>query len=577
MEHFQDAASLTGDKIELIQHKYSARETPIAPGELYEIWLSLQQSADLAKGEGLDLGNLCLHTNRPLGPDALKVVEASQKAQPHDEFSRKEYKDERGKKRFKNRSVKLSQEYGKTLKDIVLKPVDICFLHHRLESAANEFGVKPGRETSEAVDRAIALLLRISGKPVPRQITSGQLESAFVDCPAPRKLCSASVKSTMEKDLKANFKSSGFDGELVPRDAGAVIDALHTSALVVLYGKGGRGKTVTALSCLSRQIEAKEDFPPPFVAFESADKVGGQFLAELFGKWRNSRRNIIQEAISETVERLCRACNSNTGTPTLMLSLDGLDELTTEDERRHVLELLSHFRDEDQRCREEQTEPVVKLIVTCREQDEIDLWINRSGMPLEWVPQKIEIIDLVEAEVLRSTRSLFPQTLRRWFDSLQAPRFGDNEPVGPIRRAGTAEIDQRMRRSLLHPPILGCFRHLEHDLALAALEGKEPGCEALSKLYVNWFVHKAWRRKHRIDPAHCRDALRLLATKTNLELGEFQYSTDWKDPIKELVGETTARNLFSEAISSGLIESERRNVWAWSHPLCLLSLLENDS
>ena len=493
-------------------------------------------------------------------------------------------------------------QYREIFDELHCKLLDEGQFREVLTREARRFGILE-HECSDAADRMLTMLSNKAASLVNRRVTAAELEGELAGFRCPRRLRARNVLRAMLRHIGEEAEHVG-----VPVDEKTLLRAnlVHNPvfsrrALVIIWGPGGTGKTVTAFQVLRRRIATSEEPPPPFVASARAEELRSAWVAETVSGWRNSPKpDHRQESIDTAIDRLLVASPSDG--PVLLLTLDGVDELRTAADHHAVLSLIRWFHRCDQECLAARTLPRAVLIVTCRDRNEVSEWIATGGFSAPVDEETLLRVDrFASAEICELARRTVETSVADRIE-LTASRIEDSDwnvsfltsPSSWLAQQGASEVrfvrsaegavrDRAARfdlgesreparpqvcEALRDPSLWRCFVDLgDERIHHAVLDGEPEALKKLSALYIKWVCWKAENRRYSVHRDMARLVLRSVAIGFAEPWRTGSRVVHWIQPACSLAGcsPTDAIQMFKESESIGLIERVDEDHWKWRH------------
>jgi hypothetical protein len=523
----QDAAAVQPNQVELIQFKFSENADTISPSEFADILRALQLSETQVGGGGPTV-TWKLITNRDLGKRTKAL-------------------------RNKLRGVKLAttttadaaliRKSGLRCAHEMRKPAD---LHANLERRAKSFGVT---DVSSAKMHVNGYLLGLIEEPEGGRIVDRKnLEEHLAGFPNPRSMRPDEFNSFAKNDLARIIQEleGGPIDDMVPRRAVQELFEIPGLAIAVVTGHGGCGKTRSVLKALYDSLSQRKWLAG---ALMPGHYPKAESFELLVNRWR-SEAQIDPENFGKCWKRI-RAASSEFERPIIVLSLDGIDEVaSTDSEKRNAEELIAHFRQVAS-----DYEPEGLLVVTCRVRKTFDNFMKYEGAGAPQ-PSGFKIFPLGDFDGQE-----FVDVWKKWFKGEPLPEFVQQAATAP-RMGGTQarSEESRMRiEALRHPALLGCVRRLTQIERQQLFQEDDAVWVKLLTSYLDWFALKVFRRigynEERVQAvlkAVARECEKLSSTVAIYDLEEHWVKPATKDPQ---LGNEMVRDVFREALSSGLVES----------------------
>lgn len=569
------------DECVFVQFKFSRQAIPptIGPQELIEIVKQLILSERKANQLDQVVTGYALITNREIGAQSEKIIEAATKNQKHEQI-----KTIRKTDRYTTITI---NEQQKVLQDLrLITQLQLFKWQEDLAEFARQYGIQD-TEIESGVERLIGKLIRQTANHGFCEVVEADLREALVGDREARPLKSNYLIEYTNQYLNSfserrlNLQSQPVRRELLDKISEATFE--RERALVILYGRGGCGKTVALWHWLDER-------PTGLKMAKGASSVPFLWLTELICDWGNLPPNHARrsESIESALARL-QIANPNESPPILYLGLDGLDEhIVHPEQERRVRDILDWFWKEDKSARHTSRPPRATLVVTCRKKEDVTRWLEleQSGFRYRGErPITIEVDDFSEEELLRAAEKGLPQFLARFQASIQevspqqeefmrpmfdTPLFAPLATVGSPTRREEPLIDPDVLSSLRHPAMWRALLELAPQIQRQVLEGKRSAVHQLARVFVLWFAKKAIIRG--VSDLEEDDLLWVLKeiacyTKNNVKM--IQTNNQWLNPAcaSQMINGQKAKELQTEALLAGLIERDDRKHWRWRHQL----------
>jgi hypothetical protein len=568
----QDAGAIgsgnTGKALELIQYKYSGdpSHNSIDEAELIEILQAFRKSKRAAKGGGYIHIGFRLVTNRPLDDRATTMASKAASGELYDPLDKPKERKIRNKVVDAGRGPRINPELRAILKALTREPLDEAEIRQEIKKCASDFGLIDG-ERAQAISRLVDFALGLAASANNRFKLDDILEH-LANFPQPRSLLNTQVREMIRADLE-NFRSrAGMQIDIIRRSVLDQIGASLSHALIVVVGSGGTGKTVI-LGELIKEVLESGSAVSRYLLIDSAYRIETTWLASVVSRWRNSREGA---HTSETTDRALARLEAVgiAERPLVIMGLDAIDEVNdTFDAQRHVQTLLEFFIAEERDCRAMSRLPRATMIVTCRDEEELNRFgvLDRSGFGALDMPAAIISIGVFsEDETLRLINDLTTSTVA---DRLRRQLAAGTVPVDPTPVGGptTAAVEPEIHEAIRHPVLWRCFSQMNESDQHRALSGEPEGLNELARRLVEWFCKKTQLRLGESRPEVTRAVLIASASRFQDPSRVGRRSADWVQAAIDVAGcaPLAADRWFREATSSGLVEKVSVDGWRWRH------------
>jgi hypothetical protein len=531
----QDAVLTTGQAVQLIQFKYSKGARPISPGELADVLAAFERSErqlrDQRVGEsGPGRVDWILKGNRPLSPASEAILGGSM---PPDHY------------RIDSSHIETIRRLNGSHLEIE-RQIDFAEYEDILRNRARRLGVDG---SASAINSALGYLLRKSVEPRGlRRIDRQLLDDELAGYPGARLLSAVDCAPLLREQLvKLAPPQDGVTiNEAIRR---AKVDRLLYSddaAIAVVSGPGGSGKTLSVLKALHDVLDDRSIMVGALMPPRGEWR---QSVPELVASWRSATRVPI-ETLNVSIERVLVANIDVQQRPVLVLSLDGLDE-SSSPQRNNAEALVRYFHDLHQTS----TRSGALLIVTCRRFADFKALIEPSGTG--GVPGR----QVTEVPLGNFDAEEFQVAWRRWFPTEDVPSVDPSADSSlTLASEMTRDGSPNPTGALTHPVLLGCIRWWTPEERADLIAGDVVQWRRLIGQYVDWFVTKVVRRRG--ESANVvRAVLRAAAIATHEAAPKrvFDMATHWIIPARDQmpeVGRLFLKNVFEDAVTAGLVESE---------------------
>jgi hypothetical protein len=547
-ENGEDALLRLASEAKLIQFKFSAAGTRIAPDELATILSNLDKHS-----ESSSIG-WRLTTNRQFSPAVAMILGETP---PNPAILSSVDPDNRSTiERLAPRLERIQVNFGD--------------LEIELSRRAQRYGLSE-RETEDGIHQLIgAMMMQIRDHGEGVSIGIGFLDAKLVGFNHPGSLHGPDRAAHVAKDLNElaihHLNGPELDDALPRTALRELFD--RTSPVVLVTGPGGSGKTLSVLRAVRDAVLIERLLGAIIISDQSIT------FSKLVGDWRSPELIIPLEPYEMSLQRLAFA-NPQLQGWMILLALDGIDERgwRVPDRLNHLREII---RSRLKLYREfAGMHAAPPLIITCRHRRDIDELVGGTGAGGgSRIPyREIELGDFDDGELA--------ELWARWFPDLVFPALSNVEKMELAVVSETAgsvtALDDRVASSLRHPTLLGCFRHLDLQNQRDLLSGDNTAWTALMSGYLDWFTRKVLAR-HELQQPIVRQMLIAVAratyTRENVMLDR---DGDWIRPIVGHVGgeNYTAIRVFEDAVSSGLVVTDHGTYrlperipvpWRWNFP-----------
>jgi hypothetical protein len=580
-EHGQDAVAIAGAGttvlVKVVQHKFSAwpNENPIRPSELFEIIEKLAQSASHVEKRFNVKPRICLHTNRPLSPYSEKYLGACRKGLPNDALDntvQKVGKD--GEVLNEGRTPEKNQLYRDLLKNLEYDVKQVEDAKAALQRRAFQFGVTP-EEVNHRFARIEGEIYGILTHAGLRSVKLSDLDRWLTGDDAPRIICSPESSELMLQELsKAGAYLEEFH-PLISRDRQQDLENARDSAVVLVAGDGGVGKSALVFQYLKSLIRT------PLRQYVSGRHVRSDlqfWTGDLLCKLRNSKdHNLTRNSPASVIDRFKHATN-NCEHPVLVLWLDGIDESDTGLNAMNALEQLMPLLQEEQaRAMQSGAAPRLRVILTCRRQEDYEA---RYGFEDQFgsgqhAAHVIRLTEFTYDELLRIPDKFLPDSVRKRLEAA-IQNFATAAPNDPNdkRLGGLKQQDVEPFR---HPPLMAALKRVGETVANDCLDQQHDAMRTVSSEYVLWFAIKACRRFRAREKRHVFQQLIEIERATQRVVPPYSFKQHWIDPaVVYGFSSLEAHDLYNEAVSAGLIEEQGVRRWRWRNRYVVLGIQAND-
>lgn len=524
-QHGQDA-KVPGALARLVQFKYSETRKPITPGDLADVLRSLDKSSkELSSPTAADWQ---LVTNRPLSADAQKLLKAAKRDTRTSRLPRTKASDA-NKRRIRALGHRLALEHYDVgdLRDVLVK-----------EAA------KRGEDDGDAViDRVVALMYRIAQRsPAHRRVSQRDLHAALAGHANSQSIHLDDCRDSQKAALATAARKQGTEIDLtISRTRLRAIFGEPSTALAVVHGPGGCGKTISLLKALHDRLTERQGLAGLVDGREKSPQA-------LVADWRGARN--IDVSLAEALHRVSTA-NREVARPVVIFGLDGFDE-APESERGPAQRLIQSFFDLHVDARASSQDAAALLVVTCRSEQEFKRVIDPvspGGPSLAEVPS-IQIDEFDDDELAA--------VWRLWFS-------GEDMPSSLLSRSrvatfadgtGSNGTPPPIARALRLPIFLACVRTLDSGRRRRLYGGDTTVLPPVLIEYCKWFARKAAQRTSCDEDlvfAVLKAASR--ATAANKAAGTYNVEAHWVEPAARATDRSKylMKQLFVDAIRAGVV------------------------
>ena len=295
----------------LIQFKYShdATEHPIRPGELADIFQSLEKAKNKNAGHGsVTVKSMELRTNRDLSDDAKAAYAGETPANIQ---------------AVEAEHVKTIIKFRQSVK-IALETIDDHIKN--LRGVSEQYGVLPD-EWPSGLAAVVGNLCQVAAKHgTDRRITQSQLLEWIVGHTKPISLVAKDCQTDVQRRIDKMLSQHGHPtfSAIIPREALSRLSDYADKPVVVIVGNGGCGKSLSVF----RQCVQWASTPPERLMYAICRDSIERDLASIVDSLRNRHGGSSNFNGQRALDRLVGA---NLGTrPILLLALDGIDEIPPE-------------------------------------------------------------------------------------------------------------------------------------------------------------------------------------------------------------------------------------------------------
>jgi hypothetical protein len=552
------------DNFVLVQFKFS-RQIPvpkITPKELTKIISRLRESTQRARQLGQQIGGYVLISNRELGPKAREMQQEAQIA-------------------------KSSQQVDGVLRQLrVLPPISKATWEEKLKQFARTYGCVDS-DIRKGIDERIGSIIRQTVEQGSPSITKDDLIWAFTGFRNTRQLTPARVAEQSRLQLDTFFSRHHLRQKriLVRRKVLDAISQLSSEhAVVIVYGFGGNGKTVSLWHWTEEFLASSVPHQKGmYTAILAAEDVRPDFLTHLLCDWADLpyHHDWRAESMPEHILERLRVASPGGKHPILYLSVDGIDEEQSINDITHraIKQTLGWFWKEELEVRRSGRLPRATIILTCRDEREIAnrwLYLNSPFGDDDVHLPSVEVKDFTDGELMQAARlglsgelsSRIERTLL--LEKSDYSTFMEESDVPLLQKTDPFlhSVDQQILKALHHPALWRCFLTLDGpSIQSLVLSGDPSMLQQLAKIYVYWFCSKAEMRGHSLKSNELEAVLTSIARQCRVDKHIDHERRSWIDSAcsTRLITDVGAERLYNEAISAGLIEKIDRDTWHWRH------------
>src|SRR6266567_338722 len=540
----------------LIQFKYSQNpdRSPLTPTDLKHICENFRRSIRQLTLEAEQTIHYRIITNRPISRTLRPVMRKPAGQRSHAKFLQPELQD-------------LLQATE------IFERLNFSLWKEALRHFACEYGATLD-EYEQGISTLVGILVERAAARQALPLSKAELIKAFRGYEDLYKLTLPSIRERTERDWEAQRNQLGVYEVPVRRKLLVeATDRVKRSALIILTGDGGHGKSVAAWHLSRLMLEGSAESPGSLAIFLHVRDVRTHTLSWVVGGWSGIPANRRTESLEQALERL-RIANPHSR-PVLCMVLDGLDEQRmTEGRDTNISDLVSWFWQQEQHMQRNSGTiemPIATLIVTCREPGVVmNDWLLEAFSPamLENPTVKpISVGSYSPQELLDAVEQDLPMHIER-FERLLSPQVAPALDVGIIDTA-FSPIPKEVLEALAHPAMWYALRRLQPEDHANLLDGNSETLDLLAKYFLSWFYEKAWRRHpqwNRDDVAEALSAIALRAFATQSAQFPFEIWLEVSRCDYILQGRQIHQHLYHEALSAGIIRETGRRIWDWRHP-----------
>lgn len=524
-QHGQDAKAL-GDRPRLIQFKYSEARTPLSPKDLADVLRSLDRSSKEISPPAAE--EWCLVTNRPLSVDAQRLLTAAKRGRRKSGMPRTKASDANARRitALGRRLAIESYDVG-DLRDLLLR-----------EAA------RRGEDDVDAVvDRVVALMYRIAQKsPAHRKVVQRDLYKALAGHDNSQSIHRDDCRQSQTAALATAARKQGTElGLVISRTGLRPIFAEPSTALAVVHGPGGCGKTVSLLKALHDHVAERDRLAG---LCDGRDKSPQVLVAD----WRGTRH--VDRSLVEALNRVSIA-NPDRARPVVIFGLDGFDE-APESERGPAQSLIQSFFDLHVSTRTSNRQAGALLVVTCRSEKEFKRVIDPVS------PGGPGLVDVPSIQIDEFDDDELAAVWGLWFSGEDLPSSlkGQGRTATLADGLGASSKAPPVARALRLPIFLACLRTLDPVQRRRLCDGDTTVLPPVLNAYCQWFARKAAQRT-RCDEDLVLEVLKAAsrATAASKAMSTYNVETHWVEPGARSTDHTKylMKQLFIDAIRAGVV------------------------
>jgi len=183
----------------------------------------------------------------------------------------------------------------------------------------------------------------------------------------------------------------------------------------------------------------------------------------------------------------------------------------------------------------------------------------------------VKVHDFTDEELTNAAQQLDPALRQRLDKSLRtltgsalpAETFGDAGALDAARPVANRDLLESLR----HPALWGEFADLPLGVQEQVLDATPAALHSLAKSFLARFCRKVSRRRPSLSETEVIQALRQIAGHPPDADGRRNLEHHWIGPAigKGLLRRREADDLFREAVSYGMIETDEPGWWRWRH------------
>lgn len=539
-----------------VQFKYSLfpHKNSIGPAELTDIVDAFRKSRKFANGQKELKSNFVLVSNRGLSPGSKAMRKAACEG---------------------NQCKYLGGPNRKTHNRNVLKQLEMVLatgadLENSVDDFAAEFGVL-SHEMEEKLEAIVGGLQRLSGGK--QEIDQTWLVKRLTGSVRASEIGLNSLAEPICRGVRRFSTKSSVPEDLIRRDwQDRLADAVFAHPVVVLFGAGGRGKTVGICNQLVEWTS--DDSPQRHIAASLAAELPQQWISDLVCRWRGNAAALRDSNDLTAVERLQRPA-ATARNPTLVLVVDGLDEI-----RHASADLTGRARDviDFAMSTLDVTDGIpsfaVSVIISCRHETELTrVWRGLDDPGVSSYVEVINVSDFSPNELAQVALDSQPEDIYSSIVNSLRARDSSSPDGSRIRvdeqSGGMADqsVNPEILEALLHPSLWGCFARMNEQERLDALKGRAPALAVWTNEYIQRFIKKLHQRRPDLIGVEIATLLSRIAENVDADSSQAARYPDWETPACEGhdVQPSEASAIFREARSFGLVRQDDDSTWRWAH------------
>jgi hypothetical protein len=539
----------TGGKYErkFVQFKYSTQpsDNPIQPKELLEIAQRFRASEEVANKLAKLSTGYVLITNRDWSSEAPAFIKAAKNDEPHRLF---------GRARAKKAERAIIKELSRYQIDENEWASSLRKYSHRLGLTDTEF--------SAGINRLIARLVTDSAKIQSRPISKEDLDEELAGFPSPNLLTRAGIQNKIRLNIEQFKAGARTPSDLLRRQIIDEIEVATDSAIVIVCGEGGTGKSAALCKSLE-ELAPNNTVPKQYVAAEFAADLPKHWFGEVVAKWRNCPPDKLHtDSPQVSLLRLSNA-HGDHSRPIMVLAIDGFDELRVTDLERNTYarSLIAFIWEQFVEEQRQPLPPKLILLATCREHKDVYQLLPQWGQQSSHKPRMIAVGDFDANELADVARQFLPDTVSNRISERVAAENGRAALTFATLATGvqglqSKPISDEIFQAILHPLFWRFFSELNDEpMQHRALDGDGDIVQQLCRNYMDWFLQKAGQRNPDIDPSMIKPTLKSIAKLTSAKNQVFTCAPHWITTACNMgFGEAAADRLFREAKSFGLVK-----------------------
>lgn len=540
------------DDSRLTQYKHSIDEKEIEPAELIVILERFVSATALAS---LSVAN-CQYQLRTNRKSHGLTDELFNKQEAYKKCPTKENEDGLLDQLWKRRRTvrpKCQHEIFEIMKKLERLTVTEADMRKTAEFHAAELGV-PHVDTDKQIKETLGVFLSRANSTVYRTVSRQELNDALAGHRHARALRGEVARQLQRESVEIAIGRIHHSKPLARR---AVVEditvASLASPLVLVYGDGGRGKSVASWQALNSHLQY-DDQPPDFAVGLHFGEFTENNLINEFAHWRNQTPDHDGATFNYALSRLSAGCPHPN---LLVLYVDGIDEKEGQvspypRSQRFIEKLLQEFVSR----RKDQSVAQISLVVSCRTLEEA-AWLTRLAGQQACALVPVDEFSNLELEELAKGLATSP---RNFLLPMVSP---DRNP----RQRFTEDADENVIRPLREPRVWASFTELDPTTQTEYLKGSRQGMRQLARRFLNHIEVKASKRLAMKLKLNVLETILEAAGLTSMNNAtEICTQLQWIDICKaEDFSRSDAVSLFDEFVTSGLfsVESESGKRWSW--------------